>query len=112
MVIVPDDQNFNDKTYQLKLVGETSFVGQLNQNLTAFFQKNHSVYPECIQNFENGNQNIITESCDQFARKISQSNSKTMISRHFQNEVMNPNSRTSAGVDGVFEFKSRFVNKI
>ena len=52
LVIVPDDRNLNESDYQIKLIGETSFVGQFNQNLTAFFQKNHSVNPECIQNLE------------------------------------------------------------
>ena len=100
-MIVADDRQLNNQNQtQIKIVGETSFIGQLNQNLTALFLENYALHPDCLPNLNNGNEIIKTESCDQFSKDFANSKSKTIVARNFNDDVITKNSRTSAGVDG------------
>ena len=110
LVIVADDRQPNSQINQIKLIGQTSFVGQLNQNVTAFYQNNHALHPKCLKNLEDKFQIIKKESCDQFSQKFADPKSKTIIARNFNTDVITKNSRNSAGGDGEFELKHIFVN--
>ena len=110
LVIVADDEQSNNQNNQIKLIGQTSFLGQLNQNITAFSQNDHAFYPECLQNLEDKIKINKRESCDQFSQIFVGPKSKTIIARNFNNDVIIKNSRTGAGGDGEFKLKHIFVN--
>ena len=100
MIVADDRQLDNQNQTQIKLVGETSFVGQLGQNLTAFLQENHAFYPECLPNLTDENKVKTTESCFQFSHDFANPKSNTIVARNFNDDVITKNSRSSAGVDG------------
>ena len=110
LVIVADDRPLNNQNNQIKLFGQTSFVGQFNQNITAFYQNNHALHPKCLQNLEDKIKINKKESCDLFAQNFADPKSKTIIARNFNNDVITKNSRTGSGVDGEFKLKQIFVN--
>ena len=100
-MIVADDRQLNNSNHtQIKIIGETSFVGQLNQNLTAFFLENRALQPNCLPNLNDGSEIKKTESCYQFSEDFANSKSKTSVARNFNDDSIAKNSRTSAGIDG------------
>lgn len=109
-MIVADDRQLNNQNNQIKLFGQTSFVGQLNENITAFYQSDHALHPECLQNLANTIKINKKESCDQFSQNFADPKSKTIIARNFNNDVITKNSRTGAGGDGEFKKSTFFVN--
>ena len=109
MIVANDRQLNNQNQTQIQIVGETSFVGQLNQNLTALFLENYA-HADCLPNLNNGNEIIKTESCDRFLKDFVNSKSKTIVARNFNDDVITKNSRTGADVDGKFISERFFVN--